>query len=517
MIPHVADPRAVPSAGPWWAGRWFVLACLLLVALPLLWPPLPPLIDLPSHLGTYHVALDLATSPTLQRWFEFRWQLIGNLGVELLVVPLGKAVGVELATKLIVIGTVVLTAAGMMWIAHEIHGELPPTAAIALPLVYSYPLHFGFLNYCLSMALLLPAFALWLNLGRRGRIVPRAILFAAIAPVVWVAHAVGWGILAVACATAELQRRRARGEPWGPALARTAGACATLAVPLGVMACLQPHGSTAPGGWFVVPDLVKWIVTLFRDRWIAIDLATAALFFAILAWAAAGRGGLRLRPALAVPALAVFSLFVFGPELVGHSDLVNVRIAPCALALLALAITVDAGSERRRRALALAASAFLVARIAATTASLALYSASWTSHLKALDHIEPGSRIVAFTSVPCRHDVDNWRAPRLYHLPSLALVRKDAFTNTEWQFEGLQLLRVKYADARPFDGDPSQTVSLDCTVKGFRLYDASLASFPRAAFDYLWLQEIPPARWPADAGFEKVWADGDSVLYRIRH
>ena len=66
-------------------------------ALPLLWPDVPPLLDLPGHMGRYRVQLDLATSPDLQQYFGFHWQVIGNLGVDLLVELLAPLIGLETA------------------------------------------------------------------------------------------------------------------------------------------------------------------------------------------------------------------------------------------------------------------------------------------------------------------------------------------------------------------------------------------------------------------------------------
>src|SRR6185312_5636284 len=102
----------------------------------------------------------------------------------------------------------------------------------------------------------------------------RALLFAGIAPALWVAHAIGWVLLAVACAGAELHRHLAGGARWPAALARTALACATLATPVLVMATLPHHGAPSASGWLLLPELAKWLATLFRDRWIAVDLAT---------------------------------------------------------------------------------------------------------------------------------------------------------------------------------------------------------------------------------------------------
>ena len=101
--------------GDWWNTRGFVIVALLLAALPLLWPPIPPLIDLPSHMGSFHVALNAGSSAAFSKYFEFHWEVIGNLGVDLLVMPLAKLVGVELATKAIVILIPVLTVGGMLW------------------------------------------------------------------------------------------------------------------------------------------------------------------------------------------------------------------------------------------------------------------------------------------------------------------------------------------------------------------------------------------------------------------
>ena len=52
--------------------------------------------------GRYRVQLDLLTSPDLQQYYGFDWQLIGNLGIDLLVVVLEPLFGLEASVKLIV-------------------------------------------------------------------------------------------------------------------------------------------------------------------------------------------------------------------------------------------------------------------------------------------------------------------------------------------------------------------------------------------------------------------------------
>ncbi|MEO7690261.1 MAG: hypothetical protein ABIS51_13340, partial [Sphingomonas sp.] len=64
----------------WWQTRWFVVVMVLVATIPLLWPPIPPLVDLPGHMGRYRVQLANADTPWLSEWYDFHWQLIGNLG-----------------------------------------------------------------------------------------------------------------------------------------------------------------------------------------------------------------------------------------------------------------------------------------------------------------------------------------------------------------------------------------------------------------------------------------------------
>ena len=89
-----ALPPSPPGPRPWWEGRRFVAAMILVAFIPLLYLAFPPLVDLPGHMGRFKVAVDVATSPYLSQWYSFHWQLIGNLGVDLLAIPLAKLAGV---------------------------------------------------------------------------------------------------------------------------------------------------------------------------------------------------------------------------------------------------------------------------------------------------------------------------------------------------------------------------------------------------------------------------------------
>ncbi len=128
---------------------------ILLAFVPLLYPPIPPLVDLAGHMGRFKVAADVAGSPSCSNGSPFAGCRSATSASTCSSCPLAKLIGVELATKLVVMLIPPLTVAGMLWVAREVHNRLPPTVAFALPLAFGHPFMFGFVNFALSMALAL--------------------------------------------------------------------------------------------------------------------------------------------------------------------------------------------------------------------------------------------------------------------------------------------------------------------------------------------------------------------------
>ena len=499
----------------WWNSRWITAAAILASIIPLLWPRIPPLIDLPSHMASYRVALDLARSTNLQQYFGFEWKLIGNMGVDLLIMPAGRLLGLEAGTKLIVIMIPVLTVLGFMLIAREVHGIIPPTAFAALPLAYNYPFMFGFVNYCLSAALAMVAFSLWLRMSAKGQTKARAVAFAMIAAIIWVSHAIGWVILGVLCGAAELQRRMASGDSVIRAAAGTIGACLPLLTPVALMP-FAPHESLSASGSLEPVQIAKWTLSLLRDRWMLFDLLSATVVTALIVAALVGFGGLRVRHRLGWPALALLLLFVIAPQRISGSDFVSARLLPYAAALGVLAIDPSGLGRPRLNQLAVGAVAFMAIRLVANTASFALYDRLYAQQIGALQYVPAGSRVVALASVPCQTGFNGWYNARLLHFPGVAVVRNYAFVNSTWMINGLHLMSSHYSAAGRYQSDPSQAVYLSHCPDGFTVpLDQALKEIPYRAFDRLWLVGIPAAKIPNDPRLTLLWSVSDGAIYRI--
>ncbi len=502
------------GAAAWWERRGTALLLILAMAVPLVWPPVPPLVDLPGHMGRYAVQISAPDSP-LRNWYRFEWHVIGNLGVDLLIELLGPLLGIEAATKLIVMCIPVMSAAGLLWIAKEVHGRVTPTAYFALPLMLGHPFLFGFVNFSLSMALALLSFALWLRLGRRGMLRFRALLFVLIAPIVWVCHTYGWGMLGLLCFSAEVIRQRDLGLSWLRALVGAGLHCLVLAPPLVLMIIWRAETvdpSAATLDWFNWRAKLRWIVMTFRDRWYPVDGLCLGILIIVLVYATISRR-LTFSRNLLASAVVLLGVYLLLPRVIFGSAYADMRLTPYLFAIAVLAIRPTARAETKfLAAIALAAIGFTAARLTATTASLAIESNRYSRALVALDHLPRAARLAWFTQGQC----GNWSMRRMVHLGALAMVRRQAFSNDQWYVAGAQLMKVTRHDAPRFSTDNSQIVTATaCRANHDKTLNWSLANLPRRSFDYIWLLEPPTYDRRLTADLTPVWRDGNNVLFRI--
>ena len=505
--------QAVSSEKPgWWESRWLLLALIVGSTLPLLYPAVPPLVDLPGHMGRYRVELDLGHSASLQQFYGFRWAAIGNLGVDVLVKLLGPLMGLEPAVKLIVLAVPPLTAGGMLWVAHEVHGRIPPTALFALPFIYGHPFLFGFVNFALSMAFAFLAFGLWLRLGRLGRTRLRAALFVPVSVLIFFCHTYGWGALGLLCFSAEAVRQHDGGKPWFRAGIDAALHASCMALPIVVMLAWrsETHGGET-FGWFDWTAKAYWLTAALRDRWKAIDLLSVAAVPLVLV-IAVGSSKLTFSRNLAFSGLVLALAFVLLPWTVFGSAYADMRLVPYMLAILLLAIRFrDRIDVRLGSALATAGLLFCVVRLGSTALSLKLAADDQQAKLAALDQIPAGARVVSLVGYSCGN---SWALPRNTHLGAMVIVRRAGFSNDQWTIEGANLMSLRYKRAGAFAADPSQIVrSNRC---GGWTIDRALGAVRRDRFDYVWMIDPPDFDPKRVAGMQPVWRGPGSILYRLQ-
>jgi hypothetical protein len=498
----------------WWESPAFLALVVFATMVPLLYPPVPPLVDLLGHMGRYRVELDLSHSQWLGQYYGYHWSLIGNLGVDLLVLVLAPLVGLELAVKLIVLAIPALTAIGFLWVAREVHGRIPPTTFLALPFIYGFPFLFGFVNFALSVALAFLAFGLWLRLGRLDKTKLRGWLFVPISVLVFFCHTYGWGLLGLLCFSANTVRLHDRGHSWFRAALLAAFQTSVMALPiLFVVLWRSDVHAHATADWFNWKIKWQWVYGVLRDRWSHFDMASLA-FVAMIFMTAIFSRKLTLSRNLAFSGIVLTVAYLFLPRIIFGSAYADMRLVPYAIAVVLIAIRFrDLADRRTARLLAVVSLLFFGVRIIGNTVSLGIATNSQKAKLSALNHIPMGARVITLTGMQCS---EYWPLLRNSHIGAMVIVRRQGFSNDQWLLDGVNLLELKYRKAGYFAADPSQLVRPNgCRDPLHRTISESLSHLPRSDFDYLWLVDVPPYDPMLTKGLRPVWQGAGSILYRL--
>ena len=456
---------------------WLAIALALLAALPFLMVEYPQMTDYPAHLARYHVMLDIGHNPWLQRYYLFKWRLNGNMGVDLLMVPLGRLLGVETAGWLVGALIPPLTGLGMVAVEWVLRRRIGIGALLAMTTIWSPAMELGFYNFCLSLALVLWAFALWVRLENWYW---RPTLFVPIGFAVWLCHVSGWGILGVMVVGYEWSRRKSIASliaPW-PLLAPVVP---MLLYP-GASAGALPYGPS----YFAYKNAI--LLQAMRDQWFALDEATPLLLLLPVLLAIVFR---KFDARLGWAALMMYVLIWAVPRHLGGGDYADYRLIPVTLMLACLAIDWSPP----RLALWLAPVLFLV-RLGVTTDAWIDNDNALQVELKALDLIPEGARVAGAVGIPT-----TWPLKPYEHAPAYATIRRDALVNVHFAIPGVHMLQLRH----PIDVfiDPYHRII-------YRPRNpVDLSHFEPALYaDYLWyFGGRQPSALP----------EGAVVLYRTRH
>lgn len=495
----------------WWTRRTLWLGLAITSAAPFLLARLPVMPDYFSHVGRYFVLLN-RDDPVLASYYQVEWRLVGNLGVDLLVYALGQVMPVESAAHLATGLIPPLMVAGVYALARAVWGQVQAPALFALPLVYAMPLSFGFVNYWLSVALALLAGALWARLANIPPLV-RVLIFLPISFLLWLCHMTGFGVFLVIAGALTLgeQWEKQGGRP-AAALGQSLLQAAPLAWPLALVA-LWRSGAGLQAGGVNLKVKIFYLGSVLKQEWRWFDVASAALLYVALAALLTGalRGRARFRWPLLLAGGALGLFFMTFPMALFGSWYADGRLLAPALMLAFLALSVS--SARGSQAIALFALGLFVVRIGATTWSWRERSRAMEAELAALKHVPEHARIAAFSSGSgCRI----WVLHGYDHLPSLAIVRRRAFVNTQWDIAGSTVMRPVYNLGYGFNDNESSTIpGPDRRCKGEPL-EARLRTLPRERFDFVWSFAGPA---PAET---REWlvpvARGErGYLYRVVH
>jgi len=491
--------------------RWCAVLVLLAIV-PLLYPAVPPLTDLPGHMSRFMVQMDGGRSVDIARWYTFEWNLLPNLGTDLIAWVLEPLIGLEPTMKAIGILIVGLQVGGYLLLSRAAHGRVMVTALFAIPLALGNPFQYGFINFVLGTALATLALALWISPAMAERARLRWAVFCFVASAIWVCHLAAWALLCILVGCCELVARYERsGRPgWSLLTGFLASAC--LLVPQ-VLSMAWPHPTEhLPNGrWFLMAVKLYHLVNVLSDRWEPWDYACGVALIAVIVlfW----RSPLVvLHKGLALAAVVLLALYFVMPEAVYGSAYADMRLTPTIFALALICVRpLPEMSGGHRRIIAVAAMVFMLTRIGGNTVSMAMWDRQIRQETAVIEAVPRGSQLLTFIAQPCR---DLWMQNRIRdtHAASYALTRRHAFANDQWQMPGGQLMRIHNPAVGPFyEAGTGSLVGEQC--QGFNQLQRAIGNIPDG-IPLLWIvwhtPEVPLAGW------QEIRRSGDSVLYR-RH
>jgi hypothetical protein len=477
---------------------WLMLA--LVSAVPFLMAPLPILPDLFTHIGRYHV-MTHQEDPFLSRYYAFDWHLLGNLGMDLLMAAFGPILGTERAAFLLTSLIPPLMVTGIWHFARARHGRVPATAYLAILFVWSFTFFHGFVNYWLGIALVFHVAAGWIRLT--GRALWLRLSYALLASIlVWLCHTSAWGVLGLLIAALEFERRKS--------LSRFVFSMMPWAAPMLPMLIWRATKGGGPlmDGWRPMVKL-KGVANILRAEWEWFDKLSIGVLIAVLLWLLIGRRFDRDRALLnAAAALLICALAL--PTIVLSSYFADVRLYAPLLMIAFLAVREVPKPWAVR--LAVAGVALFCVRVGETTIGWIQRGNELTVDLAALDKVPMGARIAVLGH---SSECGVWSLAGRGHAPSLAIPRRHAFVNTEWDIPGQHLMRPIYNDGIGYNDSKSAELfnpAFGCPGLRVRTF---LRYLPRDRFDYVWIweAEVPPAalNW-----LTPVYTGPASRLYAIR-
>jgi hypothetical protein len=460
---------------------------------------------------------ELHHSEHLQRYYDYEWRFRHNIGADLLIVTLAKLMPIELAGRLVVAAIPLLTLTALVWIRLKVHGRVDSVILLSAPFAMSTWFGWGFINYCLSLALALLAFAAWLEI-RRLRLALRSAALLAMGVAVWLTHLSGWGILCILVfaweAHAALEARTSKVRKIVTGLWEAGVRCLPLAAPVLIQA-LSPGESTwgvIQWDWAGKLSAPNWSLAFTWDRVdrYCVILIAGMVAVALLARVTKASGGLALASALLLAAYLLAPTSIFG------ATSIDLRIFAAFALIATTTITWRTSVDAHWRKLVIVAitlGAFAVSfgRLSYTAIAFQRYESEITQNLALIEHMPAGARVLTIVV-----DGLNGGRPPLTLLPAMSVVRRDAFSNSQWEEDAGHTLVLRYWHELPYAVGGETTVSdLDDAGQSTGALNRLIAAEPLERFDFVWIINTHRAGPVRSSDLVLVDQTRRTALYRV--
>ena len=412
-----------------------------ILAIPVLMVKIPAMGDYINHLARMHIIASIDSDPLLAKYYEIRWALIPNTGMDLVVPFLSRFFDIYVAGKIFILIILALIASGVFAINYAIYKQFSLAPFVALLFIYNTVLLFGFMNYLFGLGLALWAFAIWINFRESHPFLKIFIAFFSVL-ILFVCHlyAVSLFIFAIGCF--ELWWLRQKGIY---TTRRFILFALILAVPSILVISLLMNSPMLKGiSYFKWAPLInkfnaiEWLIGLYnyyQDRMIGAAIAALSIY-------ALGKGILKIHPVGWLIMIFGVILYVVMPTRLFGSSEADTRL-PIAILFMVIGFTHWKLPNAYSRVIFLGAVLVIILiRVTQVGTAWTMYDQVYAEIRKGFTTIKPGNTLI--TAVAKRHP--SWPYAKAYPLnytDCLATIDRSIFTPHLFKGERSFVLRIK--------------------------------------------------------------------------
>jgi hypothetical protein len=528
-----ATPREnlLDRATTWWVGLGLMLGALLV---PLLVTEVPPLTDYPNHLARCYLLAFGGSDPALRQMFSAHWQIIPNIGVDLLLPQLMHIFPPLVAGRIMLALCLLVPTTGAIALSRAYFKRRSLWQIATGFAAFNVLFLMGFMNFELAIGIAMWGAAAWIRYREEN---PAAAVASAmiLAPVVFFFHLFGFCFYAVLVGSYEFFVLLEKGLRTRAAIRYAAKRAAMFGLAMIMPVILygasplervsfSPTWVSLPKKLYLAFDSVMEYSSLF-DLLIAASLV-AFLIFCVL------NGRARISKAALICSTALLCVYLVTPVSFKGVYFVDTRL-PIMLGFMVFAGFMPRGLNVRERTAAVAFFVILfVARVALITNVWVDSQRDLADLRQTIASVAAGSRVLAadvnygdnpswYVNMPASRRLPEVAAT-YWHLASFVLLDRHAFWPNIFAEESQQPISITqpYRELEAVRSPPLNY--LDLTVS--HVPQAELEHFPYLAdwkekFDYVLVlnaEGAPNLDHFLPNQLQLVDRQGIAALFRVR-
>ena len=182
------------------------IALMGFASIPAMLVSYPPLTDYANHISRIYVLANIKEDVFFQEAFQENFQVIPNVGMDILLLLLAKFIPIATASKLMVWIVLFVVATGAMALHFSLFQRFEAAPLFIFAFLFNGVLGFGFINYLLGLGLGLWGLSAWIYLDRRKAYWPQLGVSIGVSLTLFFAHFYAFAIYGFVIVTYELYR-----------------------------------------------------------------------------------------------------------------------------------------------------------------------------------------------------------------------------------------------------------------------------------------------------------------------